>query len=75
MLGQTVDERHYLRVLAACGLDQDIAHMAAGDATAAGSAGSALSGGQCARVALARALCQVCACKRACSKSRALTVR
>ena len=58
-LGQAVDQDHYLRVLAACGLDEDIAHMAAGDATGAGSAGSALSGGQCARIALARALCQV----------------
>ena len=69
-----MDQGHYAQVLAACGLDQDIVHMAAGDATGAGSAGAALSGGQCARIALARALCQVPARSRACNSIRVLTV-
>lgn len=58
LLGQEVDQQRYQAALAACGLDADIAHMAAGDLTGCGSRGSALSGGQCARIALARALCQ-----------------
>lgn len=59
LLGREVDPQRYQAALAACGLDHDIAHMAAGDLTRCGSRGSALSGGQCARIALARALCQV----------------
>ena len=43
----------------ACALDRDIQHMSQQDLTPVGDRGAALSGGQIARVALARALYQV----------------
>ncbi|KAK4224171.1 P-loop containing nucleoside triphosphate hydrolase protein [Podospora fimiseda] len=46
----------YNKVVEACALAQDLDDLAKGDATGVGSGGSALSGGQRARVALARAV-------------------
>ncbi|KAK4168264.1 P-loop containing nucleoside triphosphate hydrolase protein, partial [Cladorrhinum sp. PSN259] len=46
----------YQKVVEACALVQDLGDLAKGDATGVGSSGSALSGGQKARVALARAV-------------------
>ncbi len=59
LLWCNVSEARYQAALAACALDTDLAHMERGDATACGTRGSAVSGGQAARIALARALCQV----------------
>lgn len=50
------DEARYQRTLSACALEMDLAEMELGDATLLGSRGYQLSGGQRARVALARAL-------------------
>ncbi|KAL2022218.1 hypothetical protein VTK56DRAFT_5828 [Thermocarpiscus australiensis] len=50
------DPDWYGRVIDACALAQDITGLAEGDDTGVGSGGSALSGGQRSRVALARAV-------------------
>ncbi|EAQ84525.1 hypothetical protein CHGG_08539 [Chaetomium globosum CBS 148.51] len=50
------EEEWYGRVVEACALGQDITGFAEGDDTGVGSGGSALSGGQKSRVALARAV-------------------
>ncbi|KAM3550366.1 hypothetical protein ARSEF4850_008382 [Beauveria asiatica] len=50
------DEEWYQTVLAACGLENDIRNLAAGDLTEIGDCGSKLSGGQKQRVSLARAV-------------------
>ncbi|OAA38744.1 ABC transporter, transmembrane domain, type 1 [Beauveria brongniartii RCEF 3172] len=50
------DEEWYQTVLAACGLENDIQNLAAGDLTEIGDSGSKLSGGQKQRVSLARAV-------------------
>ncbi|GAX82138.1 hypothetical protein CEUSTIGMA_g9566.t1 [Chlamydomonas eustigma] len=55
------DEEWYKKVLQACALDADIAMLPAGDATELGERGINLSGGQKARIALARA----CYCRPA----------
>ncbi|DAZ96911.1 TPA: hypothetical protein N0F65_008922 [Lagenidium giganteum] len=55
LLGSPFDQAKYLRVLDACGLLDDLDRFADGDGTYIGSRGASLSGGQKARVALARA--------------------
>ena len=49
------DDRWYNTVLEGCALDEDLQQLPLGDETRIGSKGIALSGGQCQRLALARA--------------------
>ncbi|KAF1990822.1 ABC transporter [Aulographum hederae CBS 113979] len=56
IFGLRFDEVRYWDVIKACALEQDLEQMHEGDATKAGFKGAALSGGQCWRVALARAV-------------------
>ena len=56
-----LEEDRYRRVLEACGLDVDVKSLPAGDGTWIGDKGATLSGGQRARLALARAIYQVSA--------------
>lgn len=53
-----MDKQRYQRVLYACALEEDLASMPSGDATEIGENGVNLSGGQKARVALARTVYQ-----------------
>ncbi|KAK3021801.1 hypothetical protein RJ639_047156, partial [Escallonia herrerae] len=55
LFGKVYDPRRYSDVLRACALDTDISHMVGGDITYIGEKGVNLSGGQRARLALARA--------------------
>lgn len=50
------DAKWYTTVLRACALDKDLEQISAGDDTIIGSGGTALSGGQSQRIALARAI-------------------
>ena len=54
------EEARYAAVLAACCLEADLRALPAADQTWVGDRGTTLSGGQCARLALARAIYQVC---------------
>ncbi|KAL3958373.1 hypothetical protein ACCO45_006535 [Purpureocillium lilacinum] len=54
--GQNVDQAWYQRCLHACALDYDLDRLADGEETRVGSASTVLSGGQRARIALARAV-------------------
>ncbi|KAL3266128.1 hypothetical protein HHI36_010314 [Cryptolaemus montrouzieri] len=58
LFGKTYDEQRYKSVVFACGLAEDIYLLPAGDFTGVGDSGTTLSGGQKARIALARAIYQ-----------------
>ncbi|XP_044748946.1 ATP-binding cassette sub-family C member 10 [Coccinella septempunctata] len=58
LFGKTFDEQRYKSVLFACGLADDIYSLPAADLTGIGDSGTTLSGGQKARIALARAVYQ-----------------
>ena len=60
LFGQEYQQERYASVLKACALEADVEHMALGDATFIGDRGVTLSGGQRARLSLARAMYQVC---------------
>ena len=55
LFGLTYDRQWYEMVIAACSLEQDLIELPNGDATIIGDKGVNLSGGQKARVGLARA--------------------
>lgn len=56
IFGELMDEERYAATVKACALEADFKALEAGDLTEIGSRGLALSGGQKARVALARAV-------------------
>ncbi|KAG0635925.1 hypothetical protein HOY80DRAFT_892204 [Tuber brumale] len=56
LFGSPYEEKRYNAVLEACGLSEDIEKLDAGDLTEVGEQGVTLSGGQKARLALARAV-------------------
>ncbi|XP_011217042.2 multidrug resistance-associated protein 7 isoform X1 [Ailuropoda melanoleuca] len=58
LFGKTFDAQLYKEVLEACALGDDLRILPAGDQTEVGEKGVALSGGQRARIALARAVYQ-----------------
>lgn len=56
LFGQPFEQNKYNRVIKACCLLEDFDQLPYGDRSLVGENGSALSGGQCARVNLARLL-------------------
>ena len=56
LFNKPMDKLKYLRTIRACQLERDLEMLAAGDATEIGEKGINLSGGQKARVSLARAV-------------------
>ena len=59
LFGKELFPERYQAVLKACALEADVQQMAEGDATLIGDRGVTLSGGQRARLSLARAIYQV----------------
>ena len=59
LFGKPLQQERYSAVLEACALQQDVDNMANADETAIGDRGVTLSGGQRARLSLARAMYQV----------------
>ncbi|KAL3931766.1 MAG: hypothetical protein SGPRY_000991, partial [Prymnesium sp.] len=55
LFGSPYDEARYRQVLFACALENDLSHLPSGDASEIGERGITVSGGQKARIALARA--------------------
>ena len=62
LFGKPYQQDRYTAVLEACALQQDIDNMIDADETVIGDRGATLSGGQRARLSLARALYQVQPC-------------
>ena len=60
LFGQALDEQRYAETIKACQLERDLAILPAGDRTEIGEKGINLSGGQKARVSLARAVYADC---------------
>lgn len=60
LFGNEYNEERYRRILYACALEADLAILPAGDLTEIGEKGINLSGGQKARLALARAVYSTC---------------
>lgn len=56
LFGKPYNKSRYLSVIKACALEHDLAQWSHGDKTLVGEKGVALSGGQKARVTLARAV-------------------
>ncbi|XP_053679919.1 ATP-binding cassette sub-family C member 4-like [Anopheles nili] len=56
LFGKQLDQYRYRQVLKVCALQPDLAHLPAGDLTIIGERGVSLSGGQKARICLARAV-------------------
>lgn len=56
LFGSPYDEGRYVKVIEQCGLSRDLALFDAGDQTEVGEKGLTLSGGQKARITLARAI-------------------
>lgn len=59
LFGKPMQQERYAAVLEACALQQDVDNMANADETVIGDRGATLSGGQRARLSLARAMYQV----------------
>lgn len=60
IFGEPFDRRHYRRVVKACALEQDFSMFPLGDKTLVGERGVTLSGGQKARINLARFVAFIC---------------
>ncbi len=56
LFGQNLDQNAYTKIIEACSLETDFDNLPAGDSTEIGERGINLSGGQKARVGLARAI-------------------
>ena len=67
-----MQQERYAAVLEACALQQDVDNMANADETVIGDRGVTLSGGQRARLSLARAMYQVLCCAVPCVLRRAV---